>query len=312
MSVTSLQTSVAPAAARRGGRRRGRRRDLLGLLYVLPAMALVLVFFIVPIGMTAWMSLHNWPLLGVPHFIGLGNYLRLWADSGFWESLRFTLLYTLVATVAIFAVAFPLALFVEKPRPLVGLFRTVFFLPVVVGFATAALLWVWLLNTDSGLFSPALQALGLTPQRINILGGFDTAFAAITVMVVWKVAGFTMILLMTGLQSIPGDLVEAARIDHAGPLQRFRFITLPLMRRTLGLALILCITGSMLAFDQFYIMVAGGPRNQTITAVYWIFNQSFVSFRLGYGSALSIVLLAILLVVSVGQLWLLRDREEAR
>ena len=312
MSVTSLQTSVAPVAARTGSRRRRRRRDLLGLLYVLPAMALVLVFFIVPIGMTAWMSLHNWPLLGVPRFIGLGNYLRLWADTGFWGSLRFTLLYTLVATVAIFAVAFPLALFVEKPRPLVGLFRTIFFLPVVVGFATAALLWVWLLNTDSGLFSPALQALGLTPQRINILGGFDTAFAAITAMVVWKVAGFTMILLMTGLQGIPGDIVEAARIDHAGPFQRFRFITLPLMRRTLGLALILCITGSMLAFDQFYIMVAGGPRNQTVTAVYWIFNQSFVSFRLGYGSALSIVLLAILLVISVGQLWLLRDREDAR
>ena len=311
MSVTSLQTSVAPVAARRGSRRR-RRRDLLGLLYVLPAMALVVVFFIVPIGMTAWMSLHNWPLLGVPRFIGFGNYLRLWTDAGFWGALRFTLLYTLVATVAIFAVAFPLALFVEKPRPLVGLFRTVFFLPVVVGFATAALLWVWLLNTDSGLFSPALQALGLTPQRINILGGFDTAFAAITIMVVWKVAGFTMILLMTGLQGIPGDIVEAARIDHAGPFQRFRFITLPLMRRTLGLALILCITGSMLAFDQFYIMVAGGPRNQTVTAVYWIFNQSFVSFRLGYGSALSIVLLAILLVISVGQLWLLRDREDAR
>ena len=311
MSVTSLQTSVAPVAARRGRRRR-RRRDLLGLLYVLPAMALVVVFFIVPIGMTAWMSLHNWPLLGVPRFIGFGNYLRLWTDAGFWGALRFTLLYTLVATVAIFAVAFPLALFVEKPRPLVGLFRTVFFLPVVVGFATAALLWVWLLNTDSGLFSPALQALGLTPQRINILGGFDTAFAAITIMVVWKVAGFTMILLMTGLQGIPGDIVEAARIDHAGPFQRFRFITLPLMRRTLGVALILCITGSMLAFDQFYIMVAGGPRNQTVTAVYWIFNQSFVSFRLGYGSALSIVLLAILLVVSVGQLWFLRDREDAR
>ena len=311
MSVTSLQTSVAPVVARRGRRRR-RRRDLLGLLYVLPAMALVVVFFIVPIGMTAWMSLHNWPLLGVPRFIGFGNYLRLWTDAGFWGALRFTLLYTLVATVAIFAVAFPLALFVEKPRPLVGLFRTVFFLPVVVGFATAALLWVWLLNTDSGLFSPALQSLGLTPQRINILGGFDTAFAAITIMVVWKVAGFTMILLMTGLQGIPGDIVEAARIDHAGPFQRFRFITLPLMRRTLGLALILCITGSMLAFDQFYIMVAGGPRNQTVTAVYWIFNQSFVSFRLGYGSALSIVLLAILLVVSVGQLWFLRDREDAQ
>ncbi|RYB04072.1 carbohydrate ABC transporter permease [Lichenibacterium ramalinae] len=310
MSVTSLPTA-AVAASRPKGRRR-RRRDLVGLLYVLPAMALVLVFFIVPIGMTAWMSLHNWPLLGLPRFIGLRNYERLWSDAGFWASLRFTLVYTGVATVAIFAVAFPLALLVEKPRPLASLLRTAFFLPVVVGFATAALLWVWLLNTDSGLFSPALQALGITPQRINILGTFDTAFAAIVAMVVWKVAGFTMILLMTGLQGIPADIVEAARIDHAGPLQRFRFITLPLMRRTLGLALILCITGSMLAFDQFYIMVAGGPGNQTLTAVYWIFNQSFVSFRLGYGAALSIVLLAILLVLSLGQLWLLRDREDAR
>lgn len=309
MSVTSLPTA-AVAASRPKGRRR--RRDLVGLLYVLPAMALVLVFFIVPIGMTAWMSLHNWPLLGLPRFIGLRNYERLWSDAGFWASLRFTLVYTGVATVAIFAVAFPLALLVEKPRPLASLLRTAFFLPVVVGFATAALLWVWLLNTDSGLFSPALQALGITPQRINILGTFDTAFAAIVAMVVWKVAGFTMILLMTGLQGIPADIVEAARIDHAGPLQRFRFITLPLMRRTLGLALILCITGSMLAFDQFYIMVAGGPGNQTLTAVYWIFNQSFVSFRLGYGAALSIVLLAILLVLSLGQLWLLRDREDAR
>ena len=310
MSVTSLPTA-AVAASRPKGRRR-RRRDLVGLLYVLPAMALVLVFFIVPIGMTAWMSLHNWPLLGLPRFIGLRNYERLWSDAGFWASLRFTLVYTGVATVAIFAVAFPLALLVEKPRPLASLLRTAFFLPVVVGFATAALLWVWLLNTDSGLFSPALQALGITPQRINILGTFDTAFAAIVAMVVWKAAGFTMILLMTGLQGIPADIVEAARIDHAGPLQRFRFITLPLMRRTLGLALILCITGSMLAFDQFYIMVAGGPGNQTLTAVYWIFNQSFVSFRLGYGAALSIVLLAILLVLSLGQLWLLRDREDAR
>lgn len=312
MSATSLPTAATAAAAKPKDRRRRKRRDLVGLLYVLPAMALVVVFFVVPIGMTAWMSLHNWPLLGVPRFIGLGNYVRMWSDAGFWSSLRFTLLYTAVATVAIFAVAFPLALFVERPRPLGALFRTVFFLPVVVGFATASLLWVWLLNTDSGLFAPAFQALGLTPQRVNILGDFGTAFPAIVAMVVWKVAGFTMILLMTGLQGIPGDVVEAARIDHAGPLQRFRFITLPLMRRTLGLALILCVTGSMLAFDQFYIMVAGGPRNQTVTAVYTIFNQSFVSFRLGYGSALSIALLAILLVLSVGQLWLLRDREDAR
>ena len=129
-------------------------------------------------------------------------------------------------------------------------------------------------------------------------------------MVVWKVAGFTMIILMTGLQSIPQDLQEAAVIDGAGPFARFRAITLPLMRRTLALALILSVAGSILAFDQFYIMTSGGPQNRMISIVYYIFNQSFVSFNLGYGAALSIALLAILVAISIVQLWLLRAGEE--
>jgi multiple sugar transport system permease protein len=111
---------------------------------------------------------------------------------------------------------------------------------------------------------------------------------------------------MTGLQSIPSDLQEAAKIDGANAFARFRRITLPLMRRTMALALVLSVAGSVLAFDQFYIILRGGPRNQTLTAVYWIFNQSFVSFKLGYGAALSMVLLAILVALSLVQLWLLR------
>ena len=113
-------------------------------------------------------------------------------------------------------------------------------------------------------------------------------------MVVWKTAGFNMIILLTGLQGISPEVQEAARMDGASSWQRFRRITLPLMRRTIALALILSVAGSMLAFDQFYIIADGGPRNRTVTAVYWIFSQSFVSFRLGYGAALSMVLLVIL------------------
>ncbi|MGE0284048.1 MAG: carbohydrate ABC transporter permease, partial [Rhizobiaceae bacterium] len=115
--------------------------------------------------------------------------------------------------------------------------------------------------------------------------------------------------LMTGLQSIPHELHEAAKIDGAGPIARFRLVTLPLMRRTLALALILSVAGSILAFDQFYIILRGGPGNQTLTAVYWIFNQSFVSFKLGYGAALSMVLLVILVVLSLIQLRVLRNPE---
>ncbi|MER9606238.1 sugar ABC transporter permease [Mesorhizobium sp. M0239] len=305
--MSSITTAASPAPP--SARRVASRQQWIGLLYVAPAVALVIVFFLIPLGMTAWMSLHNWPLMGEHSYIGLGNYVAILRDTRFWNALRFTAFYTVIVTIAIFVVAFPLALFVERPRPLTNLYRTMFFMPAVVGFASASLLWSWLLNVDSGLFSPAAYDLGLIDRKFNLLATFQPAFWSIIAMVVWKVAGFTMIILMAGLQSIPQDLQEAAVIDGAGPFARFRAITLPLMRRTLALALILSVAGSILAFDQFYIILRGGPRNQTLTAVYWIFNQSFVSFKLGYGAALSMVLLVILVALSLVQLWLLRKPE---
>jgi multiple sugar transport system permease protein len=300
----------APLSRRRRGSQR--RRELAGILFVLPAMALVAVFFLIPLGMTVWMSFHNWPLMGQPRWIGVENYVDMWGDRRFWNALEFTIWYSIVATIAIFGVAFPLALFVERQGRMTGVYRTAFFLPVVVGFGSASLLWAWFMNVDSGLFSPAFQALGLTEEPVNLMASTEGVFWSIMVLVVWKTAGFSMILLMTGLQSVPHDIIEAAHIDGANRLQRFWKIRLPLIKRTLALALILSVAGSMLAFDQFYIISNGGPRNSTLTAVYWIFSQSFVSFKLGYGAALSMVLLVILVAISVLQLWLLRTREDAR
>jgi len=291
-------------------RKRRRRSQWRGLLYIAPAMALVIVFFVVPVIFTGWMSLHNWPLMGTSRWIGLNNYFRMVHDRRFMLALNFTAFYTVVVTIAIFAVAFPLAIFVERQRRFVSTYRTIIFLPVVIGLATASLLWVWLANVDSGFIAPALKALGLVERSPNLLASFDTAFLTIIVMVVWKIAGFTMIILLTGLQAIPSELTEAARIDGAGRWQRFRYLTLPLMRRTIALALIISVTGSILAFDQFYIMTSGGPQNRMISVVYYIFNQSFVSFNLGYGAALSIALLVILVLISIAQLRLLRVGEE--
>jgi len=299
-------TKSGKSSETRYRRRKNRLREWRGLVFIAPAMLLVTLFFVLPVLFTFWMSLNRWPLLGSPSWIGFGNYVRMMQDARFISALSFTAYYTVIVTIAIFMVAFPLAFMVEKRRAFVSAYRTIIFLPVVVGLASASLLWVWLANIDGGFIAPFMQMIGLTKERLNLLATFDVAFATIIIMVVWKIAGFTMIILLTGLQSIPPELTEAARIDGARHWQQFKYITLPLMRRTLALALILSITGSVLSFDQFYIMTSGGPQNRMISIVYYIFNQSFVSFNLGYGAALSIVLLFILVFISIIQLKLLK------
>lgn len=290
--------------------RAARRRAVAGLLFVLPCALFVAIFFLTPLVMTAWMSLNNWPLLGAHHFIGLSNYQELISDRAFWSALGFTFKYALVVTPLIFLVAFGLALMVQRPVRGVGLFRTAYFLPVVVGLGTASVLWVWLLNGQVGVFNAIAQSFHLTTEPISYLDSPSSALITTALMIVWKTAGLSMLLLLIGLQAIPNDLYEAATIDGASAWQRLIRVTLPLMRRTFALALVLSVTGSLLAFDQFYILTHGGPQSSTVTAVYWIYNTSFSSFRLGYGAALSLVLLLILVLVSVAQLYLLRDDTE--
>lgn len=285
-------------------------RQWLGLAFIAPSVAMIGVFFVLPLGMTVWMSFYNWPLLGKASFIGLDNYAELVGDRQLWSSLGFTALYTVLVTVALFAVALPLALLVDRPLRAAAIFRTIYFMPVVIGFGAASTLWTWLLNPDSGVFARLLLGLGLIHVAPRPLEQFWPALGVIILMVVWKSAGFSMVVLLTGLQSVPDDLIEAAKIDGASPWDRFRLITLPLMRNSILLVLVLNVTSSMLAFDQFFIITQGGPQNSTISAVFSIFLASFTSYRLGYGSALSLTLLVVLVAISSLQLAFLRNRPE--
>lgn len=285
-------------------------RQNVGLLFALPAVLFSVVFFVIPLIMTVFMSLHDWPLLGEHRFIGLDNYVKLASDGQFWSSLWFTTRYTLVITPIIFILAFILATLVNLPLRFIGFFRTAFFIPVVIGLGTSSLLWVWMLNDRVGPIDGILLNLKLIPKSIVWLGEANSAMTWIIISVVWKTVGFTMVLLLTGMQAIPEELYQQAMVDGAGVWEKFRFITLPLLRRTVALAMVLSVIGSYLGFDQFYIMTRGGPQNTTISVVYWIFNNSFTYFRLGYGAALSIVLLIILVILSVIQLRLLRDETQ--
>lgn len=287
--------------------RRSTARQRAGYLFILPCLVVTTVFFIVPLLMTLWMSFNQWPLLGKPSFAGLQNYTDLLHDESFWGSVAFTVKYTLVVTPAIFLFAFALALLVNRSVRFVGFFRTAYFLPVVIGMTTASLLWTWLFNDQVGIFSAILMDLGWVDEPVQWLGETSSALASVVVMVLWKASGFTMVILLVGMQAIPQDLYEAARLDGAGWWSQIRHITIPMMRRTFALALTMSLIGSFLAFEQFFVMTRGGPFNSTITVVHWIYRASFTYFKLGYGAAMSVVLLLILLALSGLQMYLLRD-----
>jgi multiple sugar transport system permease protein len=288
---------------------RNRRRSAVGAAYAVPTAVVVTVFFLIPLGLVAVMSVNHWPLLGHATANFPTNYTDMADDDLLRKAVGFTLKYTVVITVVLFTVAFGLALLVQHPRPGVGALRTAFFLPTAVGFATASLLFLGMLSNEIGPVNPLLKDMGLIDKPIDwITGSPGTALTSTVGLVTWRFAGFNMLILLTGLQAIPTELYEAARVDGAGRVQTFRRITLPLMRPTIALVLIMMITGSLLAFDQFYIMTRGGPDDSTTSVVMVIVRQAFVKFNLGSAAAISVAALGVLIALNVVQLAVLRRR----
>jgi len=274
----------------------------VGLAYVAPALLFVAAFVVYPLVRLVMMSTTNSSLLGGETFVGWNNYLKAFHDETFWQALVFTFKYTLYITPILMIGGFLLALLTAGPTSLARLTRAVVFLPVVIGLGSSSFLWVGLLDEQVGLVGRLLHDLGIVAHPPVWFVDAQRGLWAVILSVVWKVIGFGTILFVAGIQRIGEDIREAALIDGAGYWQRVRYITLPLMVRTLLLTTLISVVGSLLAFDQFYIMTAGGPRSETFTSVYWIYQNSFIYFKQGYGAALSVVLLAIVLVISIGQI----------
>jgi multiple sugar transport system permease protein len=295
------------------GRRRvgsSGRRPAVGLAFVAPAAILVAALFLVPLAILIYMSFTDWPLLGSPHFNGLTNYRQLGSDDQFLGAIKFTLLYTAITTVVLFAIAFALVAISGSRRRGTVFYRTAFFLPYVVGTAAASSMWWVNANDQLGIFNKVLHATGLTNQPADLLGTPDRALITVIALVVWKFVGFQVIVLLVGLQAIPTEWYEAARMDGASTWQRLRYITLPALRPTLALLTVLSVTGSLLAFDQFFVLTHGGPDNSTVTVVLALYNKAFQSFRLGNAAAEAVVILIVLVLVNAIQLRLFREREK--
>jgi multiple sugar transport system permease protein len=281
---------------------------LISLLFILPALLLNLVFFIYPLIQAFIMSFYDVPMLGEQTFIGLENYIKLFHDQVFWTSLLFTFKYILMITGPLFLLGLILALLANRSLPFVTFFRSVYFMPVVISMTACSLVWLWAYNDLFGLINYYLKSLGIIDGPIVWMLKVSTSLPAICFMIVWKMAGFTMIILLSALQSIPQDVYEASKIDGAGRWQTFLWITIPLLKPAIILSLVVSVIGSALAFEQFVIMTHGGPANSTTTVVHLIYDTSFKYFNFGYGAAMAIVLLIILLVLSSVQIKVLSKK----
>ena len=303
------RTTEIKRAAPRPSRSAARRTEnVTGWLLVAPSAALVAFFFVLPFGLTIVMSTFNWPTFGSPAFIGGENYGRILSDPQFGSAVLFTVSYTVVTSALGILASLGLALLVRPRFSGRTAVRALLFAPVTVGFAPAGLLWLSMSNTRTGVLPALAETLGLAPAGTDWFSNTGSTFAIVIVMTVWKTTGLTMLVLLIGMDSIPAEIYEAARLDGSGPLSTLRRITLPLITKPLSLVILLTVTTTFLAFDQFFTMTKGGPNNSTVTVVYYLYNAAFVALNRGYAAATAVLIVAIMAVISAFQVRLQRGR----
>lgn len=277
--------------------------DPIAYLMIAPAIILLLVFFYYPVFQSFYMSLFNWPLLGERTFIGLQNYISMFSDPVALKAWKFTVIWTLVITPLIFIVGMLLAFLTSSQRKLMGLFRSIYFMPTILMTVAGGIIWRYFFSSQAyGLGNFILMKLKIVSEPLNFLGAVPQSIFSIAFSGVWMWVGLTMLLLVSAIQAIPMELNKSANMDGASWLQSSWYITFPLIRPSFGMAMIISIIGSFLSFAEFLIMTEGGPSHATTPILMWIYDQSFQYYHLGYGAALSFILMIVLVILTVIQL----------
>jgi multiple sugar transport system permease protein len=251
------------------------------------------------------LSLFRWDITGDPAFVGIENYVRIADDLRFQAALRQTIYYTTLAGVPFVGLALALALFLNREFRLRGVVRTFLFAPYVAMVSVIGMIWLYLYDPNWGLINFYLQLIGL--PKIPWLTSVGTAMPAIVIASLWWLLGVNTVIYLAGLQDIPGDYYDAAKIDGADTFQMFRHITLPLLRNIHALVIPLTIIGSFRVFGQVYVMTQGGPEGSTRVLLQYIYETGFREFYMGRASAAAVVLLSMSLVLTLCQLKLLKQ-----
>jgi multiple sugar transport system permease protein len=286
-----------------------RYRDAVaGYAFLAPFLGVYAVFLVYPFGLGLWMSLHDWEIVGdYRQYIGWLNYEELWEDPYFWEALKRTLQFAAMTAPAATVLGLALALALNRPGRTYSLLRGIFFASSIFSVTVVTLVWTMVLNPDRGLIANGLRAVGLEP--ISFLTDQTWAMPALVVTSLWWGAGFPMALFLAGLQQIPPEVYEAARLDNASRWAVLRHITLPALARTMLLVVVLQTVMHLQVFGQPLLMTRGGPSNSTRPLVQLIYETGFRDWRSGYASALSLVLFALMFCVALLQLRLSRQEE---
>jgi len=274
-----------------------------------PTLALLSVFFLLPIGVAAYESLFSWDMLTPPRYVGTANYAALAAHGELLRVALRTLGYSVLVVAGTMTLGLGLALLLDRPGRFFGFVRASVFSAYVVSWVAVALLWMWILDGNSGAVGGLTRWLGL--GTVSLLGDPRWALPALAVVAVWKLTGYAMIVFLAGLQGVPRSLLEAAALDGAGPWARFRHVTMPLLAPTASFVATTSLVTSFQAFDVVRIMTQGGPARATELFVYAIYEQIFLNLSVGRASALTVVFFVLLLAVAGLQLRVWRARAGA-
>jgi raffinose/stachyose/melibiose transport system permease protein len=278
-------------------------QTLVAVMFLLPAAVLFFTFVIFPIIQAAYLSLYKWNGLGpLDNFIGLQNFATMFGDKPFGQALQHNFLIIVLSITIQLPIALALAILVGRRLPGRVVFRTIFFLPYIISEAITAVLWSFIFNprfAASDVINAILDTLLPFYKPGPWLGDPNKVLAAIFLVLTWKYFGLHMILYIAGLQGIPTEVEEAARIDGANDLQTLWYVTIPMLSRTIFTTVYLSVLGSIQQFDLVWLMTEGGPVNSSEVLTTYMYRHGFVSFRLGYGSSVALVLFLICLVFSL-------------
>lgn len=266
-----------------------------------PSMIVITVFIIIPIIYSLYMSLHDWNIMyNIKDFIGFDNYKEVFQDERFFNALKNTLIYTVSYVPILVILSLALAAFINEKFIASGFYKTVLFIPAITSMAIIAIIFRFLLDGDIGYVSLALRKLGFSVP--DFLRDPETAMWSVVLTSVWRWVGFYMVIFLSGFNSIPDSLYEAAEIDGAGKLRQFFSISLPLLMPTISFTLITNLINSFQVFDPVYVMTKGGPMFSTEVLVYYVYYMGFNVFDMGYASSMAFILFLIILVFTLIQL----------